>query len=137
MVKERVFVSTWSDAIMNDVLFCPTNHVTAIIREDNLRPYLFNTEIMLFSVLIWGGGECAPKLTLVLYFSPSLPCPLPKTRLLLPREGLQGLGVLLVTRTIPSKLLLSSHAKGDVEEDSCHVGSLVIQYTPWKIQSKD
>jgi len=40
-----------------------------------------------------------------------------KPGLLLPRKGVQGLGVFLVTRTIPSKLLLSSHAKRDVEED--------------------
>ena len=71
MVKERVFVSTWSDAIMNDVLFCPTNHVTAIIREDNLRPYLFNTEIMLFSVLIWGGGVCPQTHISFVFFSQS------------------------------------------------------------------
>lgn len=92
MVKERVFVSTWSDAIMNDMLFCPTNHVTAIMRRIICAHICSTLKLCCFQSLLGGG---APKLTLVLCFSPSLPCPLPKTRTFASQGGAPG------TRSVP------------------------------------
>lgn len=62
LVKETVLVGTWSDAVTDDTVLCPTNHNgDSNYGVRSSVTHLLNAEIRSLSVLVtWGGGGYAP-----------------------------------------------------------------------------
>lgn len=89
LVKETVLVGTWSDAVTDDTVLCPTNHNgDSNYGVRSSVTHLLNAEIRSLSVLVtWGGGRlCAPNPHEFHAFLP--------THLKNPREGPQGISYL-------------------------------------------